>query len=269
MPSLILPGATDKGDGPGGTENVFFWIRSDRQHLAALPVFYNTGALIDTWLDQTLYAHHVFGTLTGRPIFSSNAIACDVHFRDAITFDGVNDVLQSAVIPEPVFHFTGKKQIGVHIAFRAANNTDATLFSMGHTGVDRDGFSVSLVPNGVMGRITLGLDCGGTGDFFPVTFVFPSGLVYNDGNVHTISFMFDGTALTNQLHLVIDNLDIAVTLSTNGNMFVDSNIITIGNDFGGSHFFSGDLVEVVAQNKSAEADRIILYDYYVRKWCAV
>ena len=268
MPSLILPGATDKGDGPGRTENVFFWIRADRQHIAALPVVYTTGLLVDTWLDQTLYAHHVFGTLTGRPVVSVNAIPCDVHLRDSILFDGVSDVLQSAIIDEPVFHFTGKQQISVHIAFRASNNTDGTIFSLGNTGAQRgDGFSVSIVPNGVIGRITLGLDCGS--GVIVTTFSLPSGFIYDDGNVHTISFMFDGTALVNQLRLVIDNFNIPLTITTSGGMFADSNIITIGDDPNGGFPFGGDLLEVISQNVSSESNRAVFYDYYVRKWCAV
>ena len=81
--------------------------------------------------------------------------------------------------------------------------------------------------------------------------------------------MFDGTALVNQLRLVIDNFNIPLTITTSGGMFADSNIITIGDDTNGGFPFGGDLLEVISQNVSSESNRAVFYDYYVRKWCAV
>jgi hypothetical protein len=195
-------------------------------------------------------------------------VTCESVDRGGLSFDGTTDVLQSEAMPEAPFHFTDHHSISAHIAFRAPNNTDATLFSIGHEGVARDGFSVALVSNGVVVRLTLQIACGESGDYFPLTFVFPSGFVYDDDEVHMISFLYDGTLLENQARLVLDDTDISVTIDTIG-MLADSNILTVGDDYTGGFFYEGELFEIVAQTTAHEADRAILRDYYQRKWCAV
>lgn len=265
---LILPGGSDKGDGPGDVQNVFFWVRGDKENPTSLNVALLTGSSVDTWLDQCLYHHHAFGFGTARPTYTTSLITCGASARAGLVFDGSNDFLQTSIIEEPVYQFTDKEKFSVHMAFKApVNNTDSTLFSIGHTGVGRDGISVSLVPNGVVARITLALDCGGTG-FVDTTFTFPGGLIYANSSVHTISFMFDGTLSSNQLKLVLDNLSTSITVASLG-MRASSNRITIGRDYGGGHFYTGDLLEIISQSTALDDDRALLYNYYVRKWCAV
>ena len=123
------------------------------------------------------------------------------------------------------------------------------------------------MPNLIVGRITLALDCGDDGDFVLVTYVFPLNFVYNDGQPHSVSFMFDGDLTTNNLRLVIDGVDVSLTLNTRG-MFANSNIITIGKDYGSELFYKGDILELIIQNTALEPERAIICEYFKQKWCA-
>ena len=268
IPLLDHHGVSNPGRGPGSTTRLFFWVRGDRQHFSSPPVFDLTVNSINTWYDQSFYDHHLFATGTQRATRVPSAITCFAQVNDSASFDGVNDREQSLVFEESFLSSSLQTEFGVHIAFKASNNTDATLFSIPYLGVPRDGISISLIPSGVVARVTLGLDCGDDG-FVPTLFTIPGGLVYNDGNVHTISLVFDQNLLTDNLSLTVDGSQVSVTLETQG-IFANSSIITLGDyDSSGSFFFNGQLLEVIAQWTGDNTERAVIHDYYQRKWCSL
>ncbi len=267
IPLLTFHTPSTPGRGPGGTSRVFFWTRSDRPHPSSPPVLSISGNNINTWYDQSYYDHHVTSTGTARPVRLVSANTCGLQVLDTVDFDGVNDKAQSVAFPETFLNFVNSKEVAVHLTFRAGNNTNATLFSIHDTGTNRDGITISIIPGGIVCRITLGLNCGEDG-YIPTTFTLPAGLAYNDGQVHSISFMFNQNLLTNQLTLTVDGIQVAVTLDTNG-IFAGSKIITLGQyDDGGQFPYDGEILETIAQFKASEVERLIIYDYFQRKWCS-
>jgi hypothetical protein len=267
IPLLSYHGVSTPGRGPENTTGVFFWVSADRQHPSAPPVTLLDGSLVNTWYDQSYYDHHVFGTLTARPSLVNNDVSCGDNSLDTLLFDGQDDKLQSVPIPEESLEFTTQVQFSVHIAFIAGTNTDGTMFSIHDTGNNRDGISVSLIPGSVVGRISLGLNCG-EGHYIPTVFSLPAGLVYNDTHVHTLSFVYNQNLPSNQLTLTTDGNQVAVSLDTSG-LFAGSRTITLG-QYGNSlsYPFSGKLLEVIAQFTGSEDERAVVYNYFQRRWCA-
>lgn len=274
IPLLAFHSPSIPGRGPGGTTHVFFWVRSDKQDSSSPPVFLLSAPedyieYIETWYDQSYYDHHAFSAGTARAAYTPDDITCEAHLLDAASFDGVENKVQSLPLDEAYLDFNANREFAVHIAFKAAANTDATLFSIHDTGTNRDGVSISLTAGTVVVRITLGLDCGNTNTFLPTLFTLPAGLNYNDDNVHSISFVYNQNLSSDNLSLTVDGNTVAVSVETQG-MFASSQIVTLGQyASGGLYPFTGELLEVIAQTVGSQDERAIIYDYFQRKWCAV
>ncbi len=271
IPLLAFHSPSVPGRGPGGTSHVFFWVRADRQVPTSPPVFteVDSDLNIGMWYDQSYYDHHLFSTGDERPTYLSEEITCDYNVLDAVGFDGVGNLAQTLPFDEAYLNFDASQKFAVHIAFKADANTDATLFSLHNTGENRDGVSVSLRAGSVIVRITLALDCGDTDNFLPTLFTLPAGLNYADGDVHSISFVYNQDLPSDNLSLTVDGTTVAVSIETHG-MFATSQIITLGQYAGDNQFpFEGNLLEVIAQYTGSEDDRAIIYEYFQRKWCAV
>lgn len=266
-PLLTVPHVSTPGRGPGGTTRVFFWGRADRQHFSAPPALALTGSLVDIMYDQSYYDHHLDQTSGGnRPTRLVNSVTCGPDQLDSVDFDGTDDRLKSLAFQENFLNFDLVQEIALHVAFRANNNTDATLVSIHDEGIDRDGISISIIPGGVVGRLTLGLDCGDD-NFVPTLFTIPGGLTYNDGQVHTISLLYNQVG-TNNLRLFSDGVLVQMTLNTNG-LYARSKIITVGQYDSDNYYFDGEILEVIGQRTATLSEQATIYDYFQRKWCAV
>lgn len=267
IPLLSYHGVSTPGRGPENTTGVFFWVSAERQHLSAPRTLSLSGSSVDIWYDQSYYDHHLFGSGTARPVRVADDVTCVANTLDAVSFDG-NDKLQSLEIPEASLEFNTQHQFAVHITFKAANNTDGTIFSIHDTGSGRDGISISVTPGGVAGRVTLGLNCGDTDAYVPTVFTIPAGVTYADGEVHSISLVYNQELPSSQLTLTIDGLQVAVSLNTVG-LFASSKLITLGQYANTTDFpFTGKILEVIAQFVGDEDQRAIIYDYFQRKWCS-
>jgi len=264
LPLLIQPGQARSGRGPDGIPNVVLWTRADRPHPTAPQAVVLNLSEVAAWVDQSGRGNHL-NLITPRPTYQTDVVTCDGNLLPSLSFDGIDDYLSRPNV-DPVDGFSGAPAVAVHIAFRAPSNTDGTLFAIPHLGVDRDGISVSLIPGGAVGRITMSLDCGDTGLFIPTTMALPIGGVYDDGGTHAVSLLFDATAPTNNMRMVFDTVNIAVTLNT-AQLFADSNTFTVGQYNTGMFMFAGELLEVIVQDRALESDRTTIYDYFGRKWC--
>ncbi len=270
IPLLTFHTPSTPGRGPANSTNVFAWYKAGN-HYTLPPVYELTGSNIDLWLDQSYYDHHAVGAGATRPTLDTiNTHICGDIELPVIKFTGITpnfDYVQTPVIPEEFLSFNPIQRIGIHLGFRTTFlQTDATLFSIHNTGLNRDGISISLTNSGVVGRITVLVDCGD--EVVPTTYTLPAPLVYNDNQVHSISMTYNANLTLESWKLVVDGAITPLDLPSEG-AIAASKIITVGQYFNNSTYsYRGDIVEVIGQLQSSESQRQNIYDYLQRRWCS-